>query len=196
MVKEQQGRMVQRGAAPKIKVEEPDMGIQEEEVTPEDLDKGGEHNPITKMDEALSGGDSEVPDWVELPEDFAFPPGRKVGFIRLRAAWTERLDLGDRVLVCWTLSESEEKLAYERANGKGYQAVAELSKQTIRVIDGHKANWARQGGVSDVHKFWSDLPTKCRQLIETFYLKTHTMTQEESMDFFANCFVVRSAVGG
>lgn len=116
--------------------------------------------------------------------------------MRFRAEWTDAPQKGDRVMVLWSLTEAEEKLAYKRSGDDTRSTIAELSKQSIRAIDGCKADWTRASVPGAVHILWNDLGTRCRQQIMNWYLKSHTLTSEQQQDFFVNCFAVRSAVGG
>jgi hypothetical protein len=137
-----------------------------------------------------------VPEWAELPPGFAPPPGKRLGWMRFRADWTDAPQKGDRWCMMWTLSESEEKMAYKRSGGDSARVVMELAKATIRVIDGVKADRTGAMGIGSVNIFWAELGTKCRQMVTNYYLKSHTLSAEEQQDFFANCFVVTTAVAG
>lgn len=148
------------------------------------------------LENPAAAADADVPDWVTLPPGFTFPPGKKIGFMRFRGEWTDAPAKGDRVIVVWSLTEAEEKLAYKRAAGDSMRGFTELAKQTIRVIDGHKTDWTGASSPGSIHFLWNDLGTRCRQLVQNYYLKAHTLTSEQQQDFFANCFAVRSAVVG
>lgn len=139
--------------------------------------------------------DKPIPDWAVLPPGFKFKKGKKVSFARLRAAWTEAPEKGDRTIVMWTLDVEEEILAYGRARGSEARSIGELTKQTIRVIDGRAVDWSR-GGASAAGALWREIGTSCRNMLQNIYLKTHTLTKDQQLDFFVNCFDVRHGVVG
>lgn len=82
------------------------------------------------------------------------------------------------------LSESEEKIAYKRSGGDSTRAIAELTKMSIRLIDGVKADRTGATGPGNVNIFWAEIGTKLRQMLQNYYLRTHTLSQEEQTDFF------------
>jgi hypothetical protein len=131
-----------------------------------------------------------VPSGGEIP--FVMPEGWVVFFIRFRAKWTNRPGSADRQCILWNLSESDEKRASARARGDGMRLVEEMSKQMIRAIDGERADWSGAPGPQNVGQFWSEIGGKCRYMLKSHYLKTHTMSTEETVDFFDNCVASRS----
>jgi hypothetical protein len=135
--------------------------------------------------------DGEVPEWAVIPSGVKMPAqGASVAFIRIRAKWTTNPTKGDRWCMCAAIGEMEEKLAYTRSRGDQMRTVAELAKATIRVVDGYKADWSgvgtKKGSVSE---FWSSIGSKGRHMIRNYYVRTHTVTEEEALDFFAKDFV-------
>lgn len=162
-----------------------------EEPEADDGDGVGE-----RMEKKLGGTTEGVPEWAALPPNFVIPPGKRCGWMLFRAEWTDAPTKGDRWVMMWPLSEAEEKLAYKRSGGESAKAIAELTKATIRVIDGVKADRTGASGPGNVNVFWAEIGTKLRQMLQNYYLKTHTLSAEEQQDFFANCFVVTTAVGG
>lgn len=176
----------------KIQVEE----VDEAEAAAEFGEDSPDDGPSERIGRKLEGTTEGVPDWAALPPGFAIPPGKRCGWMLFRAEWTDAPQKGDRWVMMWPLSESEEKLAYKRSNGESARAVAELTKATIRVIDGVKADRTGAIGPGNVNAFWAEAGTKLRQMMQNYYLKTHTLSVEEQQDFFANCFVVTTAVGG
>jgi hypothetical protein len=141
--------------------------------------------------EAVAPGGAP-PEWATVPADFKMPDGWVVFFVRFRAKWTNRPGSGDRQCILWNLSESDEKRASARARGDGMRLVAEMAKQQIRAIDGERADWSGAPGPHNVSQFWSEIGGKCRYLLKGHYLKTHTMSTEETVDFFDNCVASRS----
>lgn len=149
--------------------------------------------------------DKSVPPWVEIPTDLTIPKGKKVAFMRFLAKWTDRPDLGDRVIILWPLSVSDEKIARKRIIDSN-EAVSELSKQMVRAIDGKRVDWtgmaastkAKMGLIkagADINAFWNEIGASCRQLIMNFYMRTHVLPEEEQLVFFASCIAVRTADG-
>jgi|HubBroStandDraft_5_1064220.scaffolds.fasta_scaffold10497_3 hypothetical protein len=134
-----------------------------------------------------------IPDWAKLPDNFPMPEGWVVFFVRFRAAWTNTPKKGDRVCVLWNLSEPDEKLAARQARGDGLRLIEEMSKRMIRSIDGLKADWGGAPGPANVNQFWSEIGGKCRYMLKSLYLKNHTLSTEESLDFFEHCVTSRSA---
>lgn len=146
-------------------------------------------------------GSTDVPNWAKLPPNFKIPPGRVVAFIRLRSEWTDMPAKGEvhedgvryRQCIVWNLTGSDEKHAIARTRGDTMRLAAELSKQMVRCIDGNKSDWTGQPGPGRVDSWWEEIGAKCRQLIQSYYIKTHTLTEEEKKDFFDNCIAVRTA---
>lgn len=141
-------------------------------------------------EEKADAGDS-VPPWASIPKGVKMPkPGCSVAFIRIPAAWTMDPGRGDRWCACWMIGETEERLAYQRSRGDMQRSVNELAKATIRIIDGQKADWSgvatKAGSVSE---FWSAIGPKGRHMIRNYYVRTHTVSDEEVLDFFSNHFV-------
>lgn len=112
-----------------------------------------------------------------------------MAFLRIKASWTNDPSGGDRWCTVWQITETEEKLAYNRARGDQHRAVTELAKATIRVIDGTKADWSgdlfKKGSVAE---FWGSIGPKGRLMIRNYYIRTHMVTDEETLDFFSNHF--------
>lgn len=170
---------------------------QEELVEAEEAEEEeGAPKPMS-FDEKLAGPRIEgLPEFASLPPGFVIPPGKRCGWMLFRAAWTDAPEKGDRWCMMWPLSEAEEKNAYKRTAGEGHRSIAELTKASIRIIDGVKADRTGPMSVGSVNMFWAQMGVKCRQLMMNYYLKTHTLSPEEQQDFFGSCFVVSTAVGG
>jgi hypothetical protein len=196
---------------PSKKIEANDMSEAEEkavfgepeepvdEVTEQDEETDDE-KPKTAQERIAAKASAEpiegLPEFASLPKGYEIPPGKRCGWMLFRAEWTDAPAKGDRWVMMWPLSVAEEKMAYKRSQGDSTQAVNELAKATIRLIDGHKAD--RTGTVcpGSVNIFWAEIGTKLRQMIQSYYLKTHQLSLEEQQDFFSNCFVVTNAAVG
>jgi len=167
-------------------------------------DEAAEAEMADPVDTSTPARDPEIiPAWCIFPEDpkWKIPPGKQLGVFRFRAAWTDRPDLGDRVCVMFSLSDTEEKLAIKRTRGDNGRTLTEMSKGIIRAMGSPDvplvmADWTGKLGPGNVDRFWNDIGPKCRVLIQNFYLRTHSLSQEELADFFQNCMVVKSAVAG
>jgi hypothetical protein len=146
--------------------------------------------PMTLDD--VDSSDKAIPEWVVIPGDLKVPPGRQLMFVRFRAAWTDNPSKGDRHCIMWNLTEGDEKLALKRTRGDSYRTIDELTKQSIRAIDGVRADWISPTAVGSVSAFWTEIGGKCRQQLKNFYVKTHTLSTEETVDFFTNCIDVRT----
>jgi hypothetical protein len=154
---------------------------------------GGDDSPLGRK-AADPPDENAVPTWAKIPPDLVFPKGKQVGFVLFRAEWTDRPDLGDRMILTWGLTDAEEKLAIKATRGESGRTLSESAKRTIRAIDGVRADWTGKVGPGNVDRFWNEVGPKCRPLIINAYWKTHSLTQEETADFFVNCFTFRSAV--
>lgn len=135
----------------------------------------------------------DLPPWVELPGDLIIPRGAQVGFLRIRSNLTADPSQGDRQCVVWPLTDLDERLAMSRIQDNPYNAIAELTVQMIRAIDGAKVNWAaKRGDPGNIKDFWRDLGPKGRSLVQRYYTRTHQVTAEETMDFLSECVAVRT----
>ena len=170
-----------------------DQALEQQEATPEEA-KALEAGQAPTEGKANPGGN---PPWCPLPTGLKIPIGKSVTFMRFRATWTDRPDLGDRSVVLWPLSDTEILLANDLARGNDNRTVEEMAKMTIRAIDGMLPD--RTGnppvGTIAVSTFWTQISEKCRRQLKVNYMKTHTLSQEEQIDFFTNCFAVRTAAG-
>ena len=131
-----------------------------------------------------------MPEWASIPKGVKMPrPGCSVAFIRIPSAWTTDPAKGDRWCACWQIGETEERLAYQRSRNDMQRSVNELAKATIRIVDGHKADWSGTPKAGSVSEFWSSIGPKGRAMIRNYYVRTHTVSDEEVLDFFSNHFV-------
>jgi hypothetical protein len=166
-----------------------------------DLDPQEAH-PLEAAAEANANRDEnvQIPPWFVAPAGFNLPVGKEVAFMRFRASWTDKPDLGDRQCVLWPLTVGDEKLALDRTMGKSSRALGELAQQSIRVIDGKRADWAglwakNPDTYTPVLRFWDEIGAKCRQMIVNWYHKSHALDSKELAEFFLQCFVVARVRG-
>jgi len=143
-------------------------------------------------DEAMLPVGGDIPEWAVIPPGMKLPEGRQITFLQFRAAWTDRPGKGDRQCILWNLTEADEKLALKRTRGDAIRTIDELSKQMIRVIDGQRTDWTGARSPASAVVFWEEIGGKLRQQIKNLYVKTHSLTVEESVDFFTNCIAVRT----
>jgi hypothetical protein len=130
-----------------------------------------------------------IPPWgMPIPRDMPVPKGKVPVYIRFLKEWTDRPDLQDRQCVIWTLSVSDEKLANKRASGVGESnALAELAKQMIKVVDGNPVDWSKRNKDADIDVFWEQIGPKCRSILVTMYLRLHSLSEVERCHFFEFC---------
>lgn len=146
----------------------------------------------TSEKEADSGG---LPEWAVMPPGFKIPAGRTVSFLKFKAEWTDAPEKGDRQCIVWNLTDNDERIAIKRASGGDAMMVAgELSKQMIRAIDGVKVNWMASKGPGCMDTFWSEMGSKCRQMVIRWYTQNHSLSEAEQADFFENCVAGKSVV--
>lgn len=170
------------------KEETEDLAVEEMSEEAAEAVLAGEEPPDEeKKDEAANA----VPEWASIPKGVKMPnKGCSVAFMRIPAKWTSDPSKGDRWCCCWMLTEQDERLAYQRSRGDMQRSVSELAKATIRIVDGNKADWSGDGKkAGSVSEFWSSIGPKGRQVIRNYYVRTHTVTDEEALDFFSNHFV-------
>jgi hypothetical protein len=152
----------------------------------EDQDEGLS-NP-ERMAAAMEKAPGGMPDWFVAPAAFKAPPGRRVAIMRFRAEWTDAPQKGERQVVCWSLTAKEEELAASRAMGNDHRLVNELTMAAIRYIDGMRVDWTGTPGAGvNAAAFWAEIGSAGRKLLINYYVKAHTLTMEQQIDFFANC---------
>jgi hypothetical protein len=144
-----------------------------------------------------------IPPWLVFPEDpkWRIPPYKQIGIMKFKKEWCEDPSKGDRVCILWSLTDAEEKLASKRTRGDNLRTLAELSKMTIRACGTAgqplaMADWTGKMSAGNIDRFWNEIGPKCRVLVTNYYYRTHSLTTEETADFFVNGLVVRSAVAG
>jgi hypothetical protein len=163
----------------------------DDETDPEAEAALGE-GPVAKTRPAASqepgGADrTGVPEGFPVPDDFAVEPGTRVAFLTLKAEHTARPRMGDRQCVLVPLTVKMEQIAYKRAamlgDSTGVLQARECAKHTIAVIDGRKPDWARPKGTGGLDGFWEHIGPKYRQMITSWYVKTHVLSQAERESF-------------
>ncbi len=134
---------------------------------------------------------TEPPEWAVVPDGMKLPEaGSQIAFVRIPAKWTRTPSKGDRMCICWPIGETEERLAYQRARGDQIRSLTELAKASIRAIDGCRTDWSgNMNKPGSITSFWSDIGPKGRSMIRNYYVRTHTVTDEEALDFFSQHFV-------
>jgi len=148
-----------------------------------------EESPLERMGTALTKDTSNViPEWFVTPAQMKAPPGRKIVIMRFRPSWTLAPEKGERQIVCWQLTELEEHQAAQRARGDDRRMVHEMAKQCIRYIDGQRVNWTMTPGMgANISAFWDEIGSACRKLVIHYYIKAHTLPDDDQLDFFSNC---------
>lgn len=143
-----------------------------------------------------------APSWVTLPADVKLPLGRQVVYVRFPSQWTATPQRGCtmpdkpglyRWCAVWELTDTEENIAIRRAQGEADRVSRELAKGMIRVLDGHQCDWSGVPGPGNVDQFWTEIGSKCRQLMQRVYHNLHVLSVAETVDFFENC--VESRIG-
>lgn len=134
-----------------------------------------------------------VPGWAIVPKGLPVPKGRQAVFMRFRASMTEAPHKGERQIICWTLTDHEEKLANQRAQNNPDAVSSEYAKQMIRAIDGVVADWGATKGAGSVDEFWREVGPKGRNLIIRVFTQLHHASEAELADFFEDCIAVATA---
>lgn len=125
-----------------------------------------------------------------IPKDIAFPKGIEVLFIKIPGKFTAARHRGDRFLIVWGSSEADEKLSIGRAMGDNNRGVAELTKQVIRAVDGHIADWSGMPTPGSIDQIWRELGPKGRNLMIRLMTKINTLDESELTYFFEACIAV------
>lgn len=177
-------------------------------VTVEELDEDQAAHELAEQDEqgvaarmtaALDPEEvGEAPEWAVVPTGLKLPEeGTVIAHVRIPAKWTRNPGKGDRTCILWPIGETEERLAYQRSRGDMQRSISELSKAAIRAVDGHKADWSgNMAKPGSIMSFWSEIGPKGRAMIRNWYLRTHSVTDEEALDFFSNHFAATTVRRG
>jgi hypothetical protein len=128
-----------------------------------------------------------APDWAVIPPGFNPPKGVQLYFMRFRGAWTEKPNKGERQCILWSLSVGDEKNALSRARGDVLRTLDEMSKQTVRAIDGQLVDWTGTNAEANLDVWWNEIGPRCRALLQRHYTQTHNLSSKEQDDFFENC---------
>jgi len=154
------------------------------EVGPESSDAV---EPILAIDDVEPRPHGTHPAWVVVPPNLAMPPEVLVTYVRCKAKLTRIPSKGDRSIIIWGLTASEEMVSLKRCMGENLRSVSEMTKMTIRAIDGVKVDWSGRPGPGNVNTFWDEIGPAYRQQLINVYLKTHALSSEDQADFFVNC---------
>lgn len=142
-----------------------------------------------------------VPEWATLPEvaadgsPFRFPKGRKVFFLRFRAALTDVPGRGERQCIVWPLSVGDMEFARSRAQGDRLKFADQMTKQCIRAIDGKPVDWTTGGVANNPEQFWAELGQGYRNLVQTLITQINILNAEETRDFLESCVSLVIATG-
>lgn len=166
-----------------------------DDLAPEELEllEGDARKPRSSLEEDSQElpSPTEPPDWVMLPKSIKFPPvGCQVAFLRVPAKWCRDPSKGDRQCILWMLDERDEEQAFHRCRGDQMRSVHELTKGTIRAIDGMVSHWTGENNVGNVNRFWRDVGPKGRSMLRNYYVRTHAVDADESVDFFSRHFAL------
>lgn len=111
-----------------------------------------------------------------------------------------------RVVIYWNLSDAEERAALKRCAGDRSNVVAEYTKNMIRAVDGKVFDWtgnswAKGNGKPNAervspHAVWTQLGSKCRQMMTRIYMTSHSLNDEDMGDFLLHGVRLVTAVGG
>lgn len=143
-----------------------------------------------RMADAMEKAPGAMPGWFVQPAAFKAPAGRRIAIMRFRSDWTDAPSKGERQVVCWSLTAKEEELAANRAMGSDQRLINELSMACVRYIDGVRVDWTgTPGSGANAAAFWAEIGSPCRKLLVNYYVKAHTLSMAQQIDFFANCVV-------
>lgn len=162
-----------------------------------------EEKPLDQADEKEIAAAAEapvdssaLPAWASAaePEEMTYPQEGTVWFLRLLPDVTGRPKLGERVIIVWALSVRDERNARSRAQtlGEGVSTIEEYTKAMLRAWDGKKLDWAKPSAAIELDKFWEEVGPKYRSLLTAWYLRTHQLSDEDRLRFFAQCVASRS----
>jgi hypothetical protein len=125
----------------------------------------------------------------------AVTPGTPVAYVRMHARLTANPAGGERQCMLATLRVREQDQATARVkNGDALMTLRELTKQCIKVVDGHAPDWQRpMKGPYGIDFFWEEIGSGYRQRLQEWYARHHSLSAEDKADFFANCIDDRVA---
>lgn len=153
-------------------------------------------DPLDDDNEVDADDPAQLPQWAReaIPANLKIPPGRTITVMRFRAEWTDRKDKGkDRTCVLWNLSVGDERLANQRGGDNVFMNTNEQAKQMIRAIDGLLADYSGRQGPANIDTFWNEIGKKCRGLVINHFIRAHSLTDAEKMDFLQRCLVLRTS---
>jgi hypothetical protein len=151
-------------------------------------------NDMAVLEHSPQGSRDALPGWAAaaIPADLEVPAGRTLVVMRFRTEWTDRKDKGDRTCVLWNLSVGDEKLANQRGGDNVFVNTMEMAKQMVRAIDGLRVDFTGKVPAAQLDPWWDEIGKKCRGLIINHFIRAHSLTTSEKMDFLAVCLVART----
>ena len=161
-------------------------GSQEDDVV-EDEKEAQRHRFDVPLPASRVGG---APSWAKIPKGMKFPRARQSVFMKFLPQWTDTPQKGERQCMCWGLTDTDEKMAIDRAMGDNNRAAAELTKQMIRSIDGVEVACDGLPGTGNIDQWWREIGGRCRQMLVRIYTQLHTLSEEERKHFFEECISV------
>ncbi len=127
-----------------------------------------------------------------IPGDLTVPKGEEVYIMKFEADLVKATcrHKGDRTAVLWGLSVADERTARQRMFGDPTRGLEEMAKMMIRAIDGHPIKAADP---TEVERFWDEIGPRYRNMIVSWYQRTHNFDEKERLLFFGTCVAVRTA---
>lgn len=157
------------------------------ELTAEELRELDGKHAVSVKAPPRGGQIAGAPAWAVVPPDLVVPPGEVVMFLRLPKAMTRGAE--DHHVILWELNYADEKRARSRAKARGEaDYLDDLTMQSIRAIDGARADWSGEPGPGAVLAFYDKgARYRGRFLLKLMFQRMHNIDPEESMRFFADC---------
>lgn len=180
-----------------------------EEEPPKVLPTAAQFRALAGMlPEARTGG---APPWGLIPDGLAFPRGRQAIFIRLASRWTDTPWIGAplpkddeqsvriagagglwRQCIVWSMNVGDSKHAASRSMGDSNRYTDETTKQMIRAVDGHRADWGGMPGPGNIDVWWDQVGHRNRNLLLRIWNQLHAHSREALQSFFESCIEVVS----
>lgn len=139
----------------------------------------------------------QLPSWAggAIPKDFPLTKHTLVFLVKVKPAWLRvpRPDgtPAEPVLLLTELNLSDEDAARERARGRQHRLAGERAKQMIRAIDGQLPDRSGNPGPYALAEFWEfGLNAKGRDVLESFWYRTHAASAEDMADFLTSSLVI------
>jgi hypothetical protein len=137
-----------------------------------------------------------IPEWAKIPEGLVFPKNKQVMFMRFRANMTDTPLKGERQAIVWSNNIGDQRVAIMRSDRDPNKMQDQMTKQTIRAVDGVLIDQSGEVLVTgNVDIWWDEIGPKCRNILDKLFMQLHFAQPAEAKDFFENCVAVR-VVGG